>query len=68
MRFVIHFLLFFVFLSSQRQRLYLFFCLFLALSSGGSALSVPFSLFHFPHICHEDQVCLAAWDMNSDVE
>jgi hypothetical protein len=48
--------------------LYLFFCLFLALSSGGSALSVPFSLFHFPHICHEDQVCLAAWDMNSDVE
>lgn len=47
MRFVIHFLLFFVFLSSQRQRLYLLFCLFLALSSGGSALSVPLSLFHF---------------------
>lgn len=36
--------------------------------SGGSALVFLSLLFHFPHICHEDQVCLAARDMNLDVE
>lgn len=34
----------------------------------GSCATFSFFLSHFPHICHEDQVCLAARDMNLDVE
>lgn len=57
-----------LFYSASVSVLYFFFLSFLFASrSGGSAL-VLFFLLHFTHICHEDQVCLAARDMNLDVE
>lgn len=41
---------------------------FLRIEKRRVGFCVLFSLLHLPHICHEDQVCLAAWDMNVDVE